>query len=155
MKSLLILLALAVVVWAESFTISPTAIPESHGSDEFIVTIDNISFFKRKYRYEVINGTAIRNTDFTTRRKGRLVYNAFSRTPKKNIAFEIIDNTICEGDKTFTINVWDYDWIAIIQSFIITIQEDDHCSTFTIEDVTIKAYGGSTVIISPAVSEMP
>jgi len=155
MKSIFITLILVSLAVAESFTISPTAIPESHGSDEFVVTIDNISFVKRKYRYKVVNGTAIRNTDFKSRRRGRLVYNAFSTTPRKNIAFEIIDNTTCDGDKTFTIEIWDYDWNYVIQSFVITIEDDDHCSTFTIENSSMKVYSTETGTISPPVLEHP
>jgi len=148
MKNLYLILLLSVSVFSVTFDLSPTEVYEDHGLDYFIVKINSWSWSKRRYKYKVVDGTAIRGVDFTSRAVGRLVYNAFEVYPKKDIKFTIIDNDDCNIDKEFTIDIYDFNLTYIIQSFVITIYDDDECDKFYMNDTLIKVYRLDTVYIN-------
>ena len=138
MKTLLILMML--VICAIGNDITPMIVSESDGVVNFVVTLDVAPTNTVNLPYTVTPITAMYPLDYTSNMlTGKLRFMVNQTTSSMDIVITIVQNAICEDNKTFLIT---FDG----EDFIITIEEDDCQLIFP---SPVKNYEGTTIQVVP------
>lgn len=124
------------------FVINNVTVNENAGSATLTVSRLGFSASAHSVNYASANGSAAAGSDYTA------VANTLTFTPlvdSATITVPLLDDTVYEGNETFTINLSSPTNGAGIStpSATVTIQENDAAPSLTIGDVTVNEYAGT------------
>ena len=137
-----LLLTLFLVSNAFCNTLVPITVTESDGVVQIQLILDEQpSGWFARHDYTITDGTAIDGVDYSVGNQNKRLFYIFrSTTPSNEIEIEIINNDVCDGDKTIIIE------FDTGESFIFTITDDDYCGISFPQP--IKIYEETTIQIN-------